>query len=58
MNKRESEETAETGASVVPGLGYPNNRLEASPEPTGWQGLDTKDIAHVSRETFDESTSR
>ena len=24
-------------ATVVSGHGYPNNRVESSPEPTGWQ---------------------
>ena len=24
-------------ATVAPGLGYPNNRVEASPTKTGWQ---------------------
>lgn len=36
-----SESLAEQGvtapATVVPGLGYPHNRVEASVHPTGWQ---------------------
>ena len=37
MNESQAALSAETQATVVAGLGYPNNRLEASPEPTGWQ---------------------
>jgi hypothetical protein len=32
----EAERTAVTQPSVVAGLGYPANRVEVSPEPTGW----------------------
>ena len=47
-----SEVTAVTTATVVPGLGYPANRLEVSAEPTGWQhSIETFDVTHVSRET-------
>ena len=52
MNNREAEETAETKPTVVQGLGYPNNRTEISPEPTGWHGLDQTEINNVSRETL------
>lgn len=37
MSESQAAFSAETQATVVAGLGYPNNRLEASPEPTGWQ---------------------
>ena len=47
-----AEATAVTGATVVPGLGYPSNRLEVSAQPTGWQhSVETVDVSHVSRET-------
>jgi hypothetical protein len=49
-----AEATAVTKASVTPGLGYPANRLEQSPAPTGWQHtVSTGDYANVSRETMD-----
>jgi hypothetical protein len=49
-----AEATAVTKSSVAPGLGYPANRLEESPEPTGWQHtVTTGDFANVSRETMD-----
>ncbi len=32
-----AEESVQTLATVVSGLGYPNGREESSPEPTGWQ---------------------
>jgi hypothetical protein len=51
MLDQPAEISAETPASVSEGLGYPNDRKEASPEPTGWQGLETANIDHVSRET-------
>lgn len=31
-----AEQGVTAAASVVPGLGYPNNRLEESASPTGW----------------------
>ncbi|MDE0867927.1 MAG: hypothetical protein OSA22_02860 [Aquiluna sp.] len=46
-----ADETAITKPSVVPGLGYPNQRDELSPEPTGWKHTYSHDIEHVSRET-------
>jgi len=52
MNNREAEESAETKPTVVQGLGYPNNRTEISPEPTGWHGLAQTEINDVSRETL------
>lgn len=51
MKDQPAEQTAITAPSVKPGLGYPNDRQETSPEPVGWQGLDTTEITHVSRET-------
>ncbi|MEN9714269.1 MAG: hypothetical protein RLZZ164_933 [Actinomycetota bacterium] len=33
----EAERESATKPSVVPTLGYPLGRNEASPEPTGWQ---------------------
>lgn len=45
------EQEAQTVATVKPGLGYPNDRVELSLTPIGWQGLDVEDILHVSRET-------
>ena len=38
-----AEQSAVTAPTVVEGLGYPADRKETSPEPTGW---------NVSRETF------
>jgi hypothetical protein len=32
----EFEDTSVTKATVVAGLGYPADRKEVSPEPTGW----------------------
>ncbi|MFN4846624.1 MAG: hypothetical protein ACK5CU_05975 [Rhodoluna sp.] len=51
----DAEKSAETQATVVSGLGYPNGREETSPEPTGWQ-TQTEEIDRidkkVSRETI------
>ena len=52
MSSNPAEETAETQPSVVPGMGYPNGREEASPTPAGWQGSETGEIVEVSRETL------
>lgn len=46
-----ADATAETQPSVVEGMGYPNHRVEDSPEPIGWQGLETDGLTEVSRET-------
>ena len=46
-----ADSTAETQTSVAPGMGYPNHRVETSPEPIGWQGLDLEGMTEVSRET-------
>lgn len=47
-----AENTAETPATVVPGMGYPNHREETSPTPIGWQGVKDDNLTVVSRETF------
>lgn len=54
MLDQPAETTAQTQATVREGLGYPNDRKESSPNPTGWQGLDMADIDHVSRETSEQ----
>lgn len=54
MTEQPAESTATTPPTVVPGMGYPNNRIEQTPTPIGWQGLDTEGIEHVSRETSGE----
>jgi len=46
-----ADATAETQPSVAEGMGYPNHRVEDSPEPIGWQGLETDGLTEVSRET-------
>jgi hypothetical protein len=51
MTVQPADETAITKPTVAPGLGYPNQRDEMSPEPTGWQRFPSHDIEHVSRET-------
>ena len=50
MSEHPAESTSVTKLSVVAGLGYPNNREESSPQPTGWL-VDSSDIKVVSRET-------
>ena len=55
MLNHPAEATAETQATVREGLGYPNDRKETSEEPTGWQGLDTINLEHVSRETSEDN---
>jgi hypothetical protein len=48
----QAESTVVTPASVVSGLGYPADRKEQSPHPTGWQHtLSTGTVTNVSRET-------
>ena len=32
-----AEADVQTSATVAPTLGFPNNRVETSPTPTGWQ---------------------
>jgi hypothetical protein len=49
-----AESTADTQPSVAPGMGYPNHRVETSPEPIGWQGLNLEGLTEVSRETSEE----
>lgn len=55
MIEQPAEATATTPASVVPGLGYPNGRVETSQTPTGWHGLDQSDVRIVSRETSESN---
>jgi len=51
-NQAAAEATAVTPATVAPGLGYPADRIEQSPEPTGWQHtIDANQVTNVSRET-------
>lgn len=51
MSERPADDSAETPPTVYPGLGYPNDRVEESPTPIGWHGLDQFDLKIVSRET-------
>lgn len=51
MSERPADSTAVTQPTVFPGLGYPNDRLEASETPVGWQGLNQGEVRIVSRET-------
>ena len=47
-----AEATAVTKATVVPGLGYPADRAEVTPAPTGWQHtVLSGEFTNVSRET-------
>lgn len=51
-DQEQAEATAVTPATVVPGLGYPANRVEQSKSPTGWQHtVDSFEVTNVSRET-------
>lgn len=50
MSEQPAESTSVSKPKVVAGLGYPNNREESSPQPTGWL-VDNSDITEVSRET-------
>ncbi len=58
--KSPAETSAITPATVVPGHGYPANRLETSPDSTGWRASGTGStslgatgqLTEVSRETF------
>ena len=52
-----AEKSAVTPSSVVTGMGYPNDYIEVSDQPTGWQvtAVNTSHIElekKVSRETF------
>lgn len=55
MSEQPAETTATTPASVAPGLGYPNDRVETSPTAIGWHGLDQQDLRIVSRETSESA---
>jgi hypothetical protein len=48
------EKDVQTPATVKPGMGYPNDRVETSLTAIGWQGLDVEELEHVSRETIGE----
>lgn len=51
-SNQQSELTAVTAATVAPGLGYPADRIENSPEPTGWIAQkDNEEVGNVSRGT-------
>jgi hypothetical protein len=50
MPEQPAETTSVTKRSVVAGLGYPNGRVESSPQPTGWL-VDNSEVKEVSRET-------
>lgn len=52
-----ADKTAQTQPSVAEGMGYPNHRLEVSPEPIGWQGLNLDGLKEVSRETSKENSA-
>lgn len=47
-----AEVSAVTAPTVVAGLGYPADRKETSPEPTGWNVSNGEFDSNVSRETF------
>jgi hypothetical protein len=51
VGERPAAASAVTPATVKAGLGYPNDRVEESPTPIGWQGFDTDNFENVSRET-------
>lgn len=51
MSEQPADQSATTSATVKPGMGYPNNRVETSPTPIGWHGLNQTNLTHVSRET-------
>lgn len=47
-----SESSAVTPPTVTPGLGFPVDRIETSPESTGWLGLQqNEESGNVSRGT-------
>jgi hypothetical protein len=50
MPEQPAEATSVTKPSVAAGLGYPNDRKESSPHPTGWL-VENPEITEVSRET-------
>lgn len=51
MSEQPADLSASTSATVKPGMGYPNDRVEISPTPIGWHGLGLTNLTHVSRET-------
>ncbi|MFY7819498.1 MAG: hypothetical protein ACOVP3_01465 [Rhodoluna sp.] len=50
----EAERTAATQPTVVPGHGYPANRAETSPSPTGWHASGSTSTAPGSLGTLEE----
>jgi hypothetical protein len=51
-NQVAAEVSSVTKATVVPGMGYPADRIEVSPAATGWQHtVLSGDFNNVSRET-------
>lgn len=47
-----AEQTAVTKATVAPTLGFPAERIDTSPAPTGWQHtVMSGEFTNVSRET-------
>ncbi len=42
-----AEALAVTAATVVSGLGYPADRKETSPEPTGWQNVSRETLTQI-----------
>lgn len=55
MTTSPAESSAVTQPTVKPGMGYPNDRVEQSPTPIGWQGLGEEEVTHVSRETSESN---
>ena len=51
MTENQAEQTSVTKPTVYPGLGYPMDRQEDSPQDTGWRGSGKEDLKFVSRET-------
>lgn len=49
-----AERDAVTKPTVVSGLGYPAERHESSPEPTGWQASGPHSTAAGSNGTFEK----
>jgi hypothetical protein len=50
----EAERTAVTQPTVVSGHGYPANRVEVSPSPTGWHASGPTSTTPGSRGTLEE----
>jgi hypothetical protein len=50
-----AEQSATTPPTVVAGLGYPNGRDLASPEPTGWQA-NTAEVTFIEKQVSRETS--